>query len=110
VAEDENRKDFVTETADCMLNFSATGRTNSESPAKRQNWSYDLKGETKYANFTNFNWRNNGWIMDSSLKTSCLKISNGAQLSIPYQQMVFGGNSAEQQSHSVELQFKITNA
>lgn len=110
VEEDESRKDFVIETADLMLNFAATGRTNAESAAKRATWSYDLNKETKYATFTNFNWRNNGWVMDSDLNTACLKISNGAEFSIPYQTMIFGSSTAEQQSHSVELQFKISNA
>lgn len=110
VEEDESRKDFVIEASDLMLNFAATGRTNSESAAKRATWSYDLNQETKYATFTNFNWRNNGWIMDSDLNTACLRISNGATLSIPYQTMIFGSSTAEQQSHSVELQFKISNA
>lgn len=109
VVEDENRKDFVTETADLMVNFAATGRTNAESAAKRQTWSYDLAGVTKYATFTDFNWRNNGWTMDSEINQSCLRISNGAKFSIPYQQMIFGSTTAEQQSHSVELQFRITN-
>ena len=110
VVEDENRKDFVIESADLMVNFTATGRTNAESAAKRQSWSYDLGGTTKYATFTDFNWRNNGWVMDPAINQSCLRISNGAKLSIPYQQMIFGSTSAEQQSHSVELQFRVTNA
>ena len=85
VVEDENRKDFVIESADLMVNFTATGRTNAESAAKRQSWSYDLGGTTKYATFTDFNWRNNGWVMDPAINQSCLRISNGAKLSIPYQ-------------------------
>ena len=109
VVEDENRKDFVVEAADLMVNFSAVGRTNTESAAKRQTWNYKLGNEVKSATFTDFNWRNNGWMMDSDINQSCLRISNGAKFSIPYQQMIFGSSTAEQQSHSVELQFKITN-
>jgi len=110
VLEDESRKDFAIESADCMLSFAATGRTNSESPAKRESWNYKLGDETKNATFTNFNWRNNGWVMDSALNTACLRISNGAKFEVPYQQMIFGSSNVEQQSHSVEMQFKITNA
>jgi hypothetical protein len=39
----------------------ATGRSNSESKAKRQTWSYELDGEIKNAEFSNFSWtKNNG--------------------------------------------------
>jgi hypothetical protein len=62
----------------------ATGRSNSEPAAKRSTWSYDLKGVKKYATFDKFNWFNNGWRMDPSINTSCLRISNGAEVRIPY--------------------------
>ena len=106
---DPNRTDFEVIQSDLNLNFTATGRSNSEPLGKRQNWSYTLDGVKKQAEFTDFNWYNNGWHMDNDINTSCVRISNGAQLSIPYKPMVFASNESDKQSHTVELQFKISN-
>jgi hypothetical protein len=107
---DPNRKNFETETGYLKLNFSASGRSNSESKAKRQMWSYELDGETKNAEFSNFSWsKNNGWILDKEINASCLRISNGAQLVIPYKPIKFAGNTQGEQSHTVEMQFRIRN-
>jgi len=108
VVKDPNR-DMTVEQAGLLLDFSATGRSNSESAAKRQLWSYTLNGEKKNAIFENFNWYNNGWMMDSSINQSCLRISNGARLTIPFQQMVFAAGVSGQESHTVEMQFRIRN-
>lgn len=105
----EDTRGMKIEEADLMLNFHATGRTNAASPAKRQNWSYKLGNETKYASFNNFNWSNNGWAMDKEASTSYLCISNGAQLIIPYKEMIFASNKIDEQSHSLEIQFKVRN-
>ena len=107
---DPNRTDFQTETGNLKLNFMATGRSNSESKAKRQTWSYELDGEIKNAEFSNFSWtKNNGWMLDKETNTSYLRISNGAQLTIPYKSMTFASNNLDNQSHTVELQFRIRN-
>jgi S-adenosylmethionine hydrolase len=47
--------------------------------------------------------------MDNDINTSCVRISNGAQLSIPYKPMVFASGESDKQSHTVELQFKVSN-
>ena len=106
---DPNRTDFEIIQSDLNLNFTATGRSNSEPLGKRQNWSYILDGVRKQAEFTDFNWYNNGWYMDNDINTSCVRISNGAQLSIPYKPMVFASSESDKQSHTVELQFKVSN-
>lgn len=108
VVKDPNR-DMTVEQAGLLLDFSATGRSNSESAAKRQIWSYTLNDEKKYATFEDFNWYNNGWVMDSEINTSCLRISNGAKLTIPFQSMVFAAGVSGQESHTVEMQFRIKN-
>ena len=108
VVKDPNR-DMTVEQAGLLLDFSATGRSNSESAAKRQLWSYTLNGEKKTATFEDFNWYNNGWTMDSSINQSCLRISNGAKFTIPFQQMVFAAGVSGQESHTVEMQFRIRN-
>ena len=106
---DPNRTDFEIIKSDLNLNFNATGRSNSEPIGKRQNWSYELNGVKKYATFEDFNWYNNGWFMDDEINTSGIKISNGAKLTIPYKPMVFASSESDKQSHTVEMQFKISN-
>jgi hypothetical protein len=61
------------------------------------------------ASMTGFNWFNNGWYMDPDTKTTCLRISNGAQFKIPFGNLIFGSNDAATQSNTIELQFKIRN-
>lgn len=109
IEEDSNRTDFKIDTSDLKLNFDATGRSNSESKTKRASWSYELNGQQKNAQFTNFNWYNNGWTTDKETNSTCLRISNGAQLSIPYDTMIFANNIVGQQSHTIEMQFRIRN-
>ena len=106
---DPNRTDFKIIESDLKLNFNATGRSNSEPAGKRENWNYTLDNTRKQASFNDFNWYNNGWFMDEDINTSCIKISNGAQLSIPYKSMVFASSESDKQSHTVEMQFKISN-
>jgi hypothetical protein len=48
-------------------------------------------------------------MMDKEINQTCLRISNGAQLSIPYKPMTFASNNLDSQSHTVELQFRIRN-
>jgi hypothetical protein len=58
--------------------------------------------------FINFNWLNNGWMMDNN-RQSYLKISNGARLEIPLGSMTFNGGSDDNRNFSMEIQFKISN-
>ena len=106
---DPERTDFKTHEADLKLNFNATGRSNSEPAGKRSNWTYTLDNVRKQAIFEDFNWFNNGWDLDEEINTSCIKISNGAKLTIPYKSMVFASSESDKQSHTVEMQFKISN-
>ena len=86
------------------LNFDPKGKSNSESPASREKWSYTNKsGEVIHASFDKFNWTNNGWEMDEKNNTF-LRISNGAKFAIP-----IGRTSFSEQSHTFELMFKIKN-
>lgn len=109
VMKDPNRDMTIAGSADMVLNFNAVGRNNSESAAKRASWSYKLGDETKYATFENFNWHNNGWASDDAIKTSCLRISNGAKFTIPFKSLTFGSNIAGSISHTIEMQLKIKN-
>lgn len=87
-----------------LVNFVATGRSNSEGKLGRQTLEI-ING--KYAEFKNFNWYNNGWVFDEN-NTTCLRVSNGAEVSIPIGTMEFDNGSANS-THTIEIQFKIRN-
>lgn len=90
-------------SGDLRVNFVATGRSNSESKLSRET----LKIRDKYAEFKNFNWYNNGWVFDEN-NTTCLRVSNGAEVSIPIGQLSFDDGTSKP-THSIEIQFKIRN-
>ena len=115
VVQDPNRMDFgIQKQGDLIysLNTVGSGRSNNESEIKRQTLIYQ-KSETSIpiaATLSNFNWYNNGWIRGTDGKT-CLRISNGASLSIPIGQLRFAaenGTDAEI-THTIEMQFKVRN-
>ena len=84
------------------VNFIATGRSNSEGKLGRETY---LINNNKYVEFKNFNWYNNGWVFDEN-NTTCLRVSNGAEVSIPVGKMAFKDGSS---SATIEIQFKIKN-
>lgn len=106
VEQDPNRKMEVVKSDYLKLNFDAKGRSNSESVANRQKW--ENADKTIKASFDNFNWYNNGWLMDED-KNTFLRISNGASFSLPIGPMTFASNVSTEQSNSIEFQFKIRN-
>jgi hypothetical protein len=109
VATDPDRDMSLVQKTELLLNFTAAGRSNSESEYNRQRWSYTATdGSTKEAVFTDFNWYNNGWILDDDNNT-CLRISNGASFAIPINPMTINSNSIGQKSCTFEMEFKIKN-
>lgn len=100
VAPDTERELDIIESG-LILNLDATGRSNKENETSRMTWAYK-----DYAvNFSNFNWYNNGWITDDDGET-CLRISNGAAISIPMSIM----NTAKLQKNlTFEFVFKVRN-
>ena len=93
------------QVASLKLNFDAKGRSNRESKVKRGKWVDPASGVG--AIFENFNWNNNGWIMDKG--QTCLRISNGAKFRIPFGPMTFSGGGNSNTSNSFDIQFKIRN-
>jgi hypothetical protein len=89
-----------------VASFDSRGRSNNENKVKRET----LLVANKKATFSNFNWYNNGWVFDDN-QTTCLRISNGASVSIPIgkNKMTFQGGSSSEQEHTIELQFKLRN-
>lgn len=103
----------VTPISGYTLYFDPRGRSNDETAVERAIWTQDVtKGsttETVVAKFEDFNWRNNGWLMDESMNTTYLKVSNGAKFTLPIGKMVFAGTSQSEQSHTIEMQLKVSN-
>ncbi len=89
-------------TTGLKINIDSRGRSNSESSKKR---SVLAVGDSN-AIFKDFNWYNNGWIMDNT-NTTCLRISNGASVELPIGVSTFAGE--ENPSKTIELRLKIRN-
>jgi hypothetical protein len=91
-----------------FLDFNSKGRSNSENKASRE--TLTISGKSVKANFNNFNWYNNGWVFDDNQST-CLRISNGASISIPLgiEKMVFQSGGTQTDSHALEIEFKVKN-
>lgn len=106
VVKDELR-DLNIETGNLYLNLSSNGRSNAENETQRQEWVYERSNNTKsVVKFNNFNWYNNGWLMDEETQDSMLRISNGASIEIPVSVML--GSNLDT-SLTFELQFKLRN-
>jgi hypothetical protein len=78
VEEDTSRENMELITSGLMINLDSQGRSNGEPSYTRTEW---INGSTK-AVLNNFNWYNNGWIVDEK-GISALRISNDATVSIP---------------------------
>lgn len=115
VVKDPERTDFGVQRQGLLtyeLNTVGSGRSNAETMSKRTTLVNNVAGaDPCAAKFENFNWYNNGWTTDKDNKT-CLRISNGAKLTIPIGRTTFAnpnGQASTEQSHSIEIMFKIRN-
>lgn len=109
VSQDPNRSMELVQQPLLDLCFDATGRSNAESESNRILISDYLTKENISANFIDFNWYNNGWVLDNNRK-ACLRISNGASLELPIGSMILNNqNLTNQQSATFELEFKVRN-
>ena len=109
VTQDPNRTMEIVRKADLALSFDATGRSNSESESNRALISDSNTKALIPSVFTDFNWYNNGWVLDNNKKT-CLRISNGASLRLPIGTMTLNNqNLVNEQSVTFELEFKVRN-
>lgn len=106
VVQDPTRTMEYVKQENLILNFESKGRSNAESAVNRATWVNE--DETVKAVFTDFNWYNNGWILDEN-NQACLRISNGARFSLPIGNLTFASNDASKQSNSIEFQFKVRN-
>ena len=109
VVTDPNRDMSLVYPENMIINFDAAGRSNDESATRREIWEFSPDEKTTYkGKFENFNWYNNGWILDEN-KDACLRISNGAQFSIPIGASDINTGTVGKQSITFEFQFKVRN-
>lgn len=87
---------------DYLYNYDSEGRSNKENISARTTWTSNGKNVT----FNNFNWYNNGWITDDDGNV-CLRVSNGASISIPLNDVLKQDTLTE--SLTFELVFKLRN-
>ena len=105
VLEDELRNLNILDSG-LELSLDSKGRSNKENKTSRETWVYKNKsGVETAAKFNNFNWYNNGWIIDDN-GDSCLRISNGASVSIPLSVMNISDLTY---GLTFEFQFKLRN-
>lgn len=101
VEADDRNMDIV---EGAYLVYDSEGRSNKENISSRTTWA--STGELKTAvKFNDFNWYNNGWITDDDGKT-CLRISNGASVSIPLN--IMKGQTLST-GYTFEFAFKLRN-
>ena len=89
-----------------VLLLGAEGRTNNTSLERRLDWSYKRDNQVISAKLSNFNWYNNGWVLDDNNKT-CLRISNGAKVEIPM--VIFKDSAPSVGGYTIEFEFKPYN-
>lgn len=93
----------------CVLWLNAKGRSNNVSEARRLSWPNKMNvPSTSFAakakpELTGFNWYNNGWLKDSE-GNNVLRLSNGAKVTIPIQDL------RSFQDRTYEFDFKVHNA
>ena len=84
-----------------VMNFNSLGRANSEPISTRKTWT----SGSYTANFTGFNWYNNGWRNDDDGEGSYLSIANNAGLTIPFGTIGLNGT----QNWTFEMRFRVRN-
>ena len=93
----------------CVLWLNAKGRSNNVSETRRLSWPNKVNvPSTSFTaeaipQLTGFNWYNNGWLKDSE-GNNILRLSNGAKVEIPIQDL------RSFQDRTYEFDFKVHNA
>ena len=95
------------------INFTSLGRSNKQIRANREKWVSEGRPTVTTplhnyeAQFSGFNWYNNGWLDDNNGYGSYLSISNGASVTIPMETITLNTASFP---WTFEMRFRIRNA
>lgn len=92
--------DVSAETQSLVLNLSSQGRSNNEPPEKREVWEF----EGIKANFENFNWTSDGWVLDDQ-KLTTLRVKDDARITIPYQPFSTDYRDIKSTGKTLEFEF-----
>ena len=95
-------------TGGLILNLESTGRSNEENISSKTTWVSKNTDIPTSVSFNGFNWYNNGWIEDEN-GNSCLRISNGASISIPINRLNILNSESMDKALSLEFRFKPRN-
>ena len=93
----ENTNTSTAVTAGLELYLSSKGRSNQDTDSIKYNWSYDIYS----AEFNNFNWVTNGWVLDDEYE-SVMRVNGGATITIPIK--IFNTNLIAT-GKTIELEF-----
>lgn len=88
------------ETQNLTLHLSAENRSNSEPEPQRSTWEY---GGIK-AQFENFNWISDGWVLDSDSITT-LRVKDDARVTIPYKPFATSSGNIKNTGKTLEFEF-----
>lgn len=106
IPDEERNLDIL--TGGLILNLETMGRSNEENITSRTTWVSDKTDVKTAVTFNNFNWYNNGWVEDDDGR-SCLRISNGASISIPISPLNILNTSTMTEALTFEFRFKVRN-
>ena len=90
-----------------VLNLDSIGRSNEENISSKTTWVSKTTNPVA-VQFNNFNWYNNGWFEDEKGR-SCLRISNGASISIPINTLGILNSATMSEALTLEFRFKVRN-
>lgn len=106
--EEDTERDLSIRTGGLILNLDSAGRSNEENMSSKTSWVSEGTSVPTAVSFKDFNWYNNGWVIDEEGR-SCLRISNGASISIPITKLQVLSTDTVESSLAFEFRFKVRN-
>lgn len=107
LVEKDTERNLEIKTGGLVLNYETVGRSNKENITSKTSWISSTSNKVA-AIFEGFNWYNNGWIEDESGR-SCLRVSNGASVTIPLTGLDILNTTQLTNSLTFEFRFKVRN-
>ena len=105
---EDTERDLSIRTGGLILNLDSSGRSNEENISSKTSWISKGTEKATAVTFNNFNWYNNGWIDDDDGR-SCLRVSNGASISIPISGLNILNTDTIESALAFEFRFKVRN-
>jgi hypothetical protein len=106
--QEDTERDLSIRTGGLILNLDSSGRSNDENISSKTSWVSSGTDKKTAVIFNNFNWYNNGWIIDDDGR-SCLRVSNGASIQVPIAPLNILNTDNIESSVAFEFRFKVRN-